>query len=88
IDQSIEGGAFDFHGKRNTLKIGKSASPTSECNLVLDGQTFTFQLKTIDPQFITFWKSKLDAMTGEPVGHAKSLRKYVSSHTQYWMLKN
>src|SRR4051812_47877427 len=35
IDQSIEGGAFDFHGKRNELKIGKSPSPTSECDMIL-----------------------------------------------------
>lgn len=88
IDQSIDGGAFDFHGKRNKLTIGKSASPTSECNMVLDGQTFTFELKTIDPQFITFWKSKLDAMTGPAEKQAKSLSKYISGHNQYWMMKN
>lgn len=88
IDMSIDGGAFDFHGKRNKLTIGKSAAPTSECKIILDGQTFTFVLKTIDPQFITFWKSKLEAMTGDPAKGAKSLSKYISSHNQYWMLAN
>ena len=88
IDQSIEGGAFDFHGKRDQLKIGQSKSPTSECDMVSNGQTFIFQLKTIDPQFVTFWKAKLDAMTGDAAPKAKSLSKYVSNHTQYWMLKN
>ena len=49
LDMSIEGGAFDFHGKRDQLKIGKSASPTTECDMILDGQTFVFDLKTIEP---------------------------------------
>ena len=88
IDMSIDGGAFDFHGKRTKLTIGKSADPTSECNMVLDGQTFTFELKTIDPQFIALWNSKLEAMTGDPAKSAKSLSKYISGHNQYWMMKN
>jgi hypothetical protein len=88
IDMSIEGGAFDFHGKRDELKIGKSASPTSECDMVSNGQTFTFELKTIDPQFVALWKTKLAAMTGDAAPHAKSLSKYISSHNQYWMMKN
>ncbi len=88
VDMSIDGGAFDFHGKHTKLTIGKSAHPTSECDIVLDGQTFTFELKTIDPQFIALWKSKLDAMTGDPAKPAKSLSKYISGHDQYWMMKN
>ena len=88
IAQSISGGTFDFHGKPNELKIGQSKSPTSECDLAFEGQTFVFELKTIDPQFITFWKAKLDAMTGDVAPHAKGLSKYISGHTQYWMLKN
>jgi len=88
LDMSIDGGAFDFHGKRTKMTIGKSADPTSECNMVLDGQTFTFELKTIDPQFIALWNSKLEAMTGDPAKSAKSLSKYISGHDQYWMMKN
>ncbi len=88
IDMSIEGGAFDFQGKRGELKIGQSPSPTTECDMILDGQTFRFELKTIDPEFIAFWESKLQAMTGDTVVHAKSLSKYLSEHTQYWMLEN
>ena len=88
IDQSIEGGSFDFHGKRDTLTIAQSESPTSECDLVLDNQPFQFELKTIDPQFVAFWKSKLESMTGGDVAKAKSLSEYISGHDQYWMLKN
>lgn len=88
IAMSIDGGTFDFHGKPNELKIGQSPDPTSECDIVFDGETFEFDLKTIDPQFIVFWKAKLAAMTGDAAANAKSLSKYISGHDQYWMLKN
>ena len=88
IDMSIEGGAFDFQGKRSELTIGQSPNPTTECDMILAGQTFRFDLKTIDPQFIAFWKSKLESMSGDTVAHAKSLSNYLSEHTQYWMLEN
>lgn len=88
IAQSIDGGTFDFHGKPNKLTIGQSKSPTTECDLVFEGQPFVFELKTIDPQFITFWNAKLAAMTGDAASHAKSLSKYISGHSQFWMLKN
>jgi hypothetical protein len=88
IAQSINGGTFDFHGKPNELKIGQSKNPTSECDLIFEGQTFVFELKTIDPQFVTFWNAKLSVMTGDAAENAKSLTKYISRHNQYWMLKN
>ncbi len=88
IAQSISGGTFDFHGKPNELKIAQSKKPTSECDLVFEGQPFVFELKTIDPQFITLWNAKLAAMTGDAAPHAKSLSKYISGHSQFWMLKN
>ena len=88
IAQSIEGATFDFHGKPNELKIAPSKKPTSECDLVFEGQPFVFELKTIDAQFIALWNAKLAAMTGDAAPRAKSLSKYISGHSEFWMLKN
>lgn len=86
LQLTIDTVTFVFNGKPDQISAGASDRPRDECNIKWKGQTFKFVLKTIDPQYVSFWVGKLNAMTGDAAKPAQGLSKFINNHRRYWML--